>query len=140
MSYERFTIDELQRFGLTGDDAAIMALGRRCLELGICEDKDVAKELRDAEERADYLEEDVSSLERDIEIKDEQLEDANEKIKDIEQQRDELLAALKAIAEHDPEKDTDWGLYDEWGEAESFRKAQELARLTVAKVEGKGDE
>lgn len=69
-----------------------MELGRRCLELEICEDKDVAKELRYAEERADDLEGDVSSLERDLEVSEEKLEAANEEIEELK----ERIAELKA--------------------------------------------
>jgi len=42
-------------------------------------------------------------------------------------------AALLSIAALDPTKDSDEG-YNEWGEADCFRKAQEIARAIVAPI------
>lgn len=45
----------------------------------------------------------------------------------------DLLAALEAIANLDPEKDSSEGL-NEWGEADCFNQANSIARAAVAKA------
>lgn len=44
-----------------------------------------------------------------------------------------LRAALKSIAELHPDKDSDEG-FNEWGEADCFRKAQTIAGAALAKA------
>lgn len=61
-----------------------------------------------------------------------------DKRRTAEQQRDELLAALKAIATSDPEESETNSC--EWAEAEYFYKVRDFAAAVIAKAEGKGDE
>ena len=44
-----------------------------------------------------------------------------------------LLAALKAIADLDPEEDSEEG-FNEWGEADCFGQAQKIAKAALKEV------
>ena len=45
-----------------------------------------------------------------------------------------MIDALKSIAALDPERDTNEGTLDEWGEAEAFHIAQNYARAALTDV------
>jgi len=52
------------------------------------------------------------------------------KIEDLIAERDALIAALRRIAALDSSVDSPEG-FNEWGEADCFAKAQEMARIAL---------
>jgi len=58
-----------------------------------------------------------------------------EKFASLEQANAELVKALEKISELDAAKDSEEG-WNEWGEADCFRQAQEIARAALAKAKG----
>lgn len=57
------------------------------------------------------------------------------KVKDLARYKE----ALEKINKLDPEKDSRNGIFDEWGEAECFNKAQEIAKAALAGIQGGGE-
>lgn len=78
MSYERFTIEELQRLALTGDSAAMLELGRRCMG------EDIKFNDPDDKEIIDDLEGQVNGLENELAEAEQSLEEAKNRIKELE--------------------------------------------------------
>ena len=52
----------------------------------------------------------------------------------LEKELNQLKTALESIARLDPVKDSEWGVWDEWSEAECFNKAHAIANNILKEV------
>lgn len=65
-----------------------------------------------------------------IQIEESALDSIKRMVEELEIEKNSFAAALQAIADLHPEKDSKEG-FNEWGEADCFNQAQSMARKTL---------